>query len=370
MREPAAEGHLLVVDDNEMNRDMLQRRLTRRGYVVDAAEDGPRALRMIRDQGYDLILLDIMMPGMSGVEVLERIRESHSVADLPVVMATAKIESEQIVEALKLGANDYVTKPLDFPVVLARVQTQLEMLRLRRELARLLRVKEEFLAIASHDLKNPLNAVMGFAVLIKTLLPVGSEMTEEGHELAARIVNAAGVMTKIITDFLDFQALEDGEFTLKRSEVDLSELARETIDANAEYAARKDVHFAFEPDESLAPISADRPRIAQVLQNLVGNAIKFCPEGAAVTVRTAGDDSSQVCEVRDTGPGLTDEDLGKIFQKYARLSNQPTGGEKSSGLGLAICKRMIELHGGEIGVRNNAPDRGATFWIRLPVGTG
>jgi DNA-binding response OmpR family regulator len=119
-------GKLLVVDDNEMNRDMLSRRLSRRGHTVVMAENGQKALELIEQQSFDVILLDIMMPGISGIEVLEIIRQSYSASDLPVIMATAKGDSEDVVAALKLGANDYVIKPLDFPIVLARVQAQLE----------------------------------------------------------------------------------------------------------------------------------------------------------------------------------------------------------------------------------------------------
>jgi adenylate cyclase len=131
------QGPLLVVDDDEMNRDMLCRRLERRGYTVASAADGQRALEMIETQTFDLILLDIMMPGISGLEVLRVLRESHPMADLPVIMATAKDQSGDIVEALKLGANDYVTKPLDFSVVLARIQTQLSLKRAMDEIQRL-----------------------------------------------------------------------------------------------------------------------------------------------------------------------------------------------------------------------------------------
>src|SRR5688572_20337674 len=131
------QGSLLVVDDNEMNRDMLARRLQRHGYTVAVAEDGERALEMIASQPFDLVLLDIMMPGTSGLEVLQRLREHYSVADLPVIMATAKDQSEDMVTALKLGANDYVTKPLDFPVVLARTQTQLSLRRAVADIQRL-----------------------------------------------------------------------------------------------------------------------------------------------------------------------------------------------------------------------------------------
>ena len=111
-----------------------------------------------------------------------------------------------------------------------------------------------------------------------------------------------------------------------------------------------------------------RNRLSQVLQNLVGNAIKFCSEGDSVHVRTRAENGCHLCEVRDSGPGLRDEDFAKVFQRWARLSNKPTGGEKSSGLGLAISRQLIELHDGEINVRNNTPDRGATFWFSLPAG--
>ena len=136
---PGAPGQasLLVVDDNEMNRDMLSRRLQGKGYDVAVAEDGNHALESIRDRRFDVVLLDVMMPGLNGLEVLTKLREAHSAADLPIIMVTSLKESEDIVEALRLGANDYVTKPLDFPVVLARVQTQVAMKRAAEQVKRL-----------------------------------------------------------------------------------------------------------------------------------------------------------------------------------------------------------------------------------------
>jgi class 3 adenylate cyclase len=130
-------GHVLVVDDNEMNRDMLSRRLSGKGYRVSVAPDGREALKVMDEVRYDAVLLDVMMPDISGLEVLTRIRHRHSQTDLPVIMATARDTSEEIVEALRLGANDYVTKPLDFPVVLARLETQLAVKRQKDEIGRL-----------------------------------------------------------------------------------------------------------------------------------------------------------------------------------------------------------------------------------------
>jgi len=142
-------GTLLVVDDNEMNRDMLSRRLAKRGHQVMVAEDGFRALEMIDEHDFDVILLDIMMPGLDGYEVLEKIREQHGPGELPVIMATAKDESQDIVRALELGANDFVTKPFDFPVVRARVATQLALKKSQQALAKALaRIKRNLDAAA------------------------------------------------------------------------------------------------------------------------------------------------------------------------------------------------------------------------------
>jgi DNA-binding response OmpR family regulator len=154
---------LLVVDDNEMNRDMLSRRLSRRKHTVITAENGQQALDLIETESFDLILLDIMMPGISGIEVLKIIRRSYSASELPVIMVTAKGDSEDVVTALKLGANDYVIKPLDFPVVLARAETQLDACRSHKTLKKRakeleVRISDDFEKIDSEQLKSLIDA--------------------------------------------------------------------------------------------------------------------------------------------------------------------------------------------------------------------
>jgi class 3 adenylate cyclase len=176
-------GSVLVVDDNEMNRDMLSRRLKAKGFAVELAEDGYKALEKLDATAFDLVLLDIMMPGMSGIEVLRKVRETRTAADLPIIMATAKAQSEDVVEALKLGANDYVTKPIDFPVALARVNTQLSLKRAGDEIRRLvgdLEVRNRFIRntfgrylsdeIVSSILENPEGLELGGQRRIVTIL--------------------------------------------------------------------------------------------------------------------------------------------------------------------------------------------------------
>lgn len=352
-------GSVLIVDDNEMNRDMLCRRLAREGYDVSSAADGTQALDACEKNDFDLIVLDIMMPGISGLDVLKTLRKQHTVMDLPVIMATAKNQSEDVVEALQLGANDYVTKPIDFPVLLARVRTQMNLRRLSQQ-------KDEFVRIASHDLKNPLLIISTTARIVEQRVPPGTPMTGESYQMLATISRHARTMERIIKDFLDFQAMEDGRLSLDLEPTDLNAVTKQVVDNNSEYAKSKAVAVAFEPATPLSLVRADPDRLYQVVQNYLGNAIKFGPRNSSVIVRTLEDEREVVCEVEDSGPGLTVEDMKKVFSKYARLSNKPTGGEKSSGLGLAICKELITLHEGQVGVRDNPQGPGVTFWFRLP----
>lgn len=353
---------LLVVDDNDDIRDMLSRRLRKHGYDVDVAINGSRALEMIQGRKYDLVVLDIMMPGMNGFEVLKRIREDQSAVDLPVIMATARDRSEDVVGSLTMGANDYVTKPLDFPVVLARIQNQLSSKRLGE-------AKDEFMRIASHDLKTPLSVILGGGKLLESSLAPGTQMTEESSRLLRMVVRNAERMQRILEDFLDFQALRDGQVALELRATNLNQIAEEAVRQNQEYARAKGIGLRSELSADMPSIHADQARLAQVSHNLISNAIKFSPPGAEAVVSTAVAGEQVTFEVRDSGPGLTDDDLRHVFMKYAQLSNKPTGGEKSSGLGLAIAKLMVDLHGGRIGARNN-PGGGATFWFTLPITCG
>jgi signal transduction histidine kinase len=352
-------ARLLIVDDNEMNREVLVRRLARHGYECVEAVGGREALELLEKEPFDLALFDIMMPEVSGLDALAKVRETRSLADLPVIMVTAKSQRDDVVAALELGANDYVTKPVDFPVLLARVKTHLELHRLSA-------LKDEFLGIASHDLKNPLTEVLGVASLVEALVPPGTPMPEKLHGLIGSMKKSARRMQTIIEDFLDFQALEAGSLAITRRETDLGAIAREVVDANATYAAQKQVRLHLAVDPALPVLQADHDRILQVMQNLVDNALKYGLPDGDCHVRLTRDGADARVEVQDSGPGLKEEDLGRVFDKYVRVGSMPTGGEKSSGVGLNICQKLVELHGGRIGVFN-APAGGATFWFTLPL---
>lgn len=380
---------VLVVDDNEINRDLLKLRLEVRGYSVETVDGGAEAVALLgpdsTSEPVDAVLLDIMMPDVSGLDVLRQVRRRRGLDELPIIMTTARDESESVVEALMLGANDYVTKPIDFPVLFARLESQLRLKHLAEQ-------KDEFLAIASHDLKNPLSVVRGFAKMLNVLQPEGSPMTAESRDLVERIVRQTVTMERIVNDFLDFQAFEDGRLVLSPHPVNLHGIATEVVNALSEYAREKQVGVEVvdpaRPDggPELPETTGDELRLSQVVENLIGNALKFAAPGSRVTVQiragvppppdrtlvqlgahVAPNTPGVLFEVIDTGPGIPEREKHRLFIKYARLSNRPTGGEKSSGVGLAICKLLIELHGGRIGAQNNAPPPGSTFWFWLPA---
>jgi two-component system sensor histidine kinase/response regulator len=380
---------VLVVDDEASNLELLDALLTEMGHDVDMAADGLAALAKL-DSSHDLVLLDVMMPGINGFEAARRIRNESAVPDIPICMVTALSGKEERLRAVEAGANDFIAKPIDKTELkvrtasllktkeaqdsVKRYQAELDaqnrlLQETNEQLRKLGEQKDEFVRIASHDLKNPLTCILGFASIIESQVPPGTAMTAEKHGLAARISVHCRVMKNIIEDFLDFHALEDGQLKLTLDAVDINDLASDVLERNANYAAGKQITPHLDLERGSLLVNADKSRLSQVLENLIGNAIKFSPQGKQVTVCTRKTESGVLVEVRDSGPGITDEDMKNLFVKYAKLSNTPTGDEKSSGLGLAICRALVEMQGGKIGARNN-PEGGATFWFGLPGSRG
>lgn len=224
---------------------------------------------------------------------------------------------------------------------------------------------EEFMSFARHDLRKPICVIGDITATLREDLEGGHVDPQAVADALELIAQSSRYMQRLTDDFLG-QTSGRRELNLERRAVQLNDLARLTVDSNRGYAGRKQVALHMRLQEGLPPVQADDARLAQVLHNLVDNAIKFASAGDRVTVTTGGDAHSVTLEVSDTGPGLDHDELPQVFDKNVRLSNRPTGGERSSGLGLAICKAIIEQHGGTIGVRNNT-GHGCTFWFRVPL---
>ena len=359
---PALHGkqfRLLLVDDDAMTRQFMSTRLTRQGYDMTVAEEGYRALNLLENESFDLVLLDIMMPGMSGLDVLTQVRRKFSMLSLPVIMVTANDLEESMIEALEKGANDYLLKPISMPVTLARIKTQLSL----RYLSAL---KDEFVRFASHDLKKPLMLLRDIAGELQgSTADGGAELSVPTRESLSLLVRTADNMQEVVQGFLDESAaLIDGNYA-RRSAVNINQMVMHAVQSNERYAQRKGVQLSAVLSDKPLVVHGDGFQLSQVLDNLLGNAIKFSPQNSATVVRTDSTDAYVQVDICDAGPGINNEDMGKLFVNGAHLGNLPTGNETSSGVGLALCKQLVELHGGEIGAHNNN-DRGTTFWIRLP----
>ncbi len=355
---PSGKGRLLIVDDSSGVRDVLAIKLQREGYAVSTSENAHDALAMLESRSFDLLLLDVRLPDMNGLTLLRQLREKRNLLDMPIIMISGLGQPEDVVSALRDGANDYVTKPFDLGIVLARVRTQLALKELKQ-------AKDRFLQIASHDLKKPIMLMLDIARQLRLDSRPGAPRTDEEHSSLSFIIETGEYMQSIVEDLLNWSALREGRLRLTTLPTDLGAVVRQAVTRNSVYASSKRISLKMEFTTNIPTILADDSRIMQVLENLIGNAIKFSPEGKTITVRTFRDGDSLACEVSDQGPGIPEAEREKLFVAYSRLSNRPTGGETSSGLGLAICKEMIHLHGGEIGARNN-PEAGATFWFTLP----
>jgi len=350
---------ILLVDDDEMVRDFMSVRLSRRGYSVTAVDGGIKALDIVKQQEFDLVLMDMMMPGLSGYETLLRLRKNRSMLELPVIMVTSVDQEETIINSLQAGANDYLIKPLNFEIALARITSQLSLKYLSS-------LKDEFLGFASHDLKKPLMLMLDIAESLQNNIVPGNVIEHQIREDLGLLIKTGKDMSTVIQSFLEFESMRSGKLELDMVQINLNDIISKSVNTNAAYANKKNVTLIEEIDESLPTIKADKLRLGVVLENLIGNAIKFSSKDTTTVILTRTDGINVYAEVKDAGPGLSEDDMQKLFVKHARLSNKPTGNETSTGLGLAICKQLINLHGGDIGAQNNT-DLGMTFWFSLPI---
>ncbi len=355
----AEQSRLLIVDDNPTNRNILMRHFQKRGHQVFEAEDGRKCLDFLAANDCDLVVLDIMMPVLDGISALKEIRKTHSLVQLPVIMVTALSDMDHVVAALKGGANDYITKPFDFEMVLARVQTHLVLKRLSEQ-------NQEFLSIASHDIKKPVAVIMDIVDVMRQQLKTKQLDAADMDDMLGLLRRSAQTIQKHIEDYLDLSIVEHGQIKLKKCPLQLNQVVKECLQQHLDYARSKGIELRDALDENLPPIMADADRIMQVVDNLIGNAIKYSPARTTTRLRSFPRAGKVVFEVSDEGPGIGDADVDNLFKKHKRTQNLPTGGEVSTGLGLTICKQLVTLHEGEIGFRNNA-ERGATFWIELPA---
>ncbi len=358
MRSTSLADEILVVDDDTDNRLGYVALLRDAGYRVREAQDGAACLAAVQARAPALILLDVSMPGIDGFETLRRLRAGDH-RDIPVILVTGqRVDAESVGAGLELGAEEYLQKPVRPAELRARIRALLKLAAARRELEAL---KRDQTAMLVHDLKQPLAIIALRAEFIED-----EEAEGELKQSAHAIRSACRQMETLINSVLELSRVDAGQMTLSRQPAALDDVVAETVGEMRDLAERRDITLCIHAEPMRFCADVDRAKIVQVMQNLVGNALKFTPPGGRidVSVRRAGCDA--VVAVEDSGPGFGDADTRELFDRWHQTkSGRAKGG---SGLGLAIARAIVEAHGGHIGAGTRSDGkRGARFWFTLPL---
>jgi signal transduction histidine kinase len=359
---------ILVVDDTPANLQVLVGMLKERGHRVRPVLEGRLALRAAKAEVPDLVLLDINMPDMNGFEVCEQLKADPKLADTPVIFISGNNETADKVRAFSVGGVDYVTKPFHMAEVEARVATHLELRRKRRELQesyealrRLESLRDSLVHMVVHDLRSPLAAISASLEVIKW-------DAEEQHrrELASDVetaLHATRTIIRLVNSVLDVSKMEGTQMCLQFAQSDIAAVARESVDELESLVGTRLLVRDW-PDEPVMAL-VDRDVVARVMQNLLGNALKFTPSAGSITVAVEANDDMVRVAVTDTGPGIPREYRERVFEKFGQVEAVSRGQKFSTGLGLTFCRLAVEAHGGRIGVDSEV-GHGSTFWFILP----
>lgn len=362
----------------------MARRPLASSFDLELFADGPSMLERLANVGPPgVLVLDWQLPRMSGIEVLRFVRRSFDEMSLPILMLTVQGGKGDMVEGLSAGANDYLTKPYDDAELLARVTSLHRLWKLSQELhaerarqrelllqareasqraERANRAKDDFLATVSHELRTPLNAIAGWVSLLRSSsLP--PERISDALDTIERNVRA---QTRLIDDLLDVSRIISGKLSLALERTDMAGVVGAAVDTVRPHAHGKRIALRVKIAPSLPPILGDATRLQQVVWNLLANALKFTPAGGSIDVELRPHHNGVELTVRDNGQGIAADTLPLIFDRFKQAESSFARSHGGLGLGLAIVRHLVDLHGGQVAAHSDGHDRGATFRVFLP----
>jgi signal transduction histidine kinase len=383
---------VLIVDDETRNLQVAQAMLSGMGYKVLASKSGNDALEITRRAQPTLILLDINMPpGMNGFETCTRLKSDEATRHIPVIFMTARSDAESIALAFELGAVDYITKPVclqelqsrvDIRIQLHLLQTHLEQMVAEktaaldvayRKLELLDKTKSDFIAIASHELRTPIAILSGYA----QMLAADEVLDERLSGIAQGIQTGVSRVHQIVDAMIEMGRIDEGVLVLHRETVHLRTLAETIVAQFAPALAERNISLSMHLD-TLPPIEGDSEHLKRAFANLVGNAIKYTPNGGRIEIDGSKHDDAVEIAIRDTGIGIDPQYHELIFEKFyqtGQVALHSSGKTKfkggGPGLGLPIARGIIQAHGGRIWVESNGHDDekcpGSVFHVVLPI---
>jgi signal transduction histidine kinase len=371
-------SHVLVVDDESVNREVVWQAL-RDEFCVTRAADGPSALQVLRIQPVDLVLLDIMMPDMSGYDVLQIMKEERLLDKIPVIVLSAKASREAVVKGLQLGASDYLGKPFHRAELLCRIRIHLQLKRQRDQLEaevaaktnalqvaeQASKVKTQFLANMSHEIRTPLNGILGFLELA-----LESGCTSEQAEYFAIMRERAQALLAIVNDILDVAKIESRQVKVESIPCSPKEVAQSVVKFWTAEAKRKGLSLELSAGPGLEELFVtDKHKLEQILNNLVGNALKFTSQGgvqikASLREPSTAEETGLEFKVIDTGIGIQMNQWEEIFQPFTQADSSTTRQYGGTGLGLSISRSLARTLGGDLKVESE-PGKGSTFTVNV-----
>lgn len=363
---------ILVVDDSGMARHQIQFFLTHAGYQVFQAKSGEEALWLVAEVEPDLILMDVSMDGISGLDACRQIKENPDNADLPIIFLSATGEREQVIRGFENGAVDYIVKPFHPAESLTRIQTHLRVRKLARQrqqniqqLKQLNETKDRVLRMASHDLRSPISAIAGLAGFLSE---GAASLNPSQREIISCIHDASQGVVNLLNELLDVSQFDAGQAGLKTSCFSPAELISKVLRLFQGEADRKMIAIDLIDQTHARPITADREQFRRVVDNLISNALKFTPPGGHVELEIDFPEADMFeLKISDSGSGVPEGEQDRLFKEFSKTSTRPTGGERSVGLGLSIVAAIVAAHHGKISFHNRAGG-GACFTVRLPAG--
>lgn len=354
---------ILIVDDVAKNIQLVAKFLTKEGYNLFFAQSGEAALKLVNSRDFDLILLDIMMPEMDGLEVCRRLKSNSQTRLIPVIFLTAKTDTESITKAFEAGGIDYLTKPFNPLELLARVKMHIQLQQREKELSELNNAKNTLFSIIGHDLKTPFFTIMGLSDILLT--NYNEYPDSERKELITYINEAAKVSHNLLENLLSWTRMQTDSVRSEPEKINIEQVIKENLDLIQSQALTKDVSCSYKIDGTIY-VYADQNMLNTILRNLLNNAIKFTPRRGSVEISASGKNGIARISVTDTGIGMTAEKIKKLLSDSETYSTLGTEKEAGTGLGLIITKGFIKLNHGVMEIES-IENKGTTFSFTLPL---